>query len=109
MVTRPRRDEVWLIALDPAPGAEIQKTRPCVVISPDVLNDQLLTTMVAPMSTRIRPYPFRVNLTFQGKAGQVALDQSRAVALIRLVRKLGVVSPKAAREISAVLAAMFQR
>ena len=61
------------------------------------------------MSTKIRPYPFRVNLTFQGKAGQVAIDQSRAVSLIRMVRKLGAVSPRAALEISAALAGMFQR
>jgi len=108
-VTGPRRDEVWLVALDPVVGAEIQKTRPCVVISPDDLNGRLLTVIVAPMTSTIRPYPFRVNLTFQSKAGQVALDQSRAVSLRRMVRKLGAVSSKAAAEISDTLVEMFQR
>lgn len=106
---RPRRDQVWLVCLDPVVGAEIQKIRPCVVISPDELNDELLTAIVAPMTSTLRPFPFRVNLTFQGKAGQIALDQSRAVSLTRLVRKLGVISPKAALETSATLSEMFRR
>jgi len=109
VVTGPRRDEVWLVALDPVVGAEIQKTRPCVVISPDDLNGRLLTVIVAPMTSTVRPYPFRVNLTFQGKAGQIALDQSRAVSLRRMVRKLGAVSSKAAVEISDTLVEMFRR
>ena len=106
---RPRRDEIWLVALDPVMGAEIQKTRPCVVISPDDLNDELLTVIVAPMTSTIRPFPFRVSLTFQGKAGQIALDQSRAVSLTRMVRKLGTVSSRAALEASATLCEMFRR
>jgi mRNA interferase MazF len=109
MVKRPRRDEVWLVTPDPVIGAEIQKTRPCVVISPDELNDELLTIIVAPMTTTIRAYPFRVKLTFQGKTGQVAIDQSRAVSLMRMVRRLGVVSSKAALDISAILGEMFRR
>ena len=109
MVARPRRDEVWLVALDPVVGAEIQKTRPCVVISPDILNQQLHTVIVAPMSTKFRTFPFRVDLSFQGKAGQVKIDHSRAVSLLRLIRKVGAVSPKVALEISTVLAAMYQR
>ena len=106
---RPRRDEVWLVALDPVIGTEIHKTRPCVVISPDELNDKLLTVMIAPLTSTIRPYPFRVNLTFQSKAGQVALDRSRSVSMARMIRKLGTVSAKAAGEISTLLVEMFQR
>jgi mRNA interferase MazF len=106
---RPRRDEVWLVTLDPMVGAEIRKTRPCVVISPDELNDVLLTVIVAPLTSTLRPYPFRVNLQFQERPGQVALDQSRAVSLTRMLRKIGTISPRAAREISATLAEMFQR
>ena len=79
------------------------------MISPDELNDQVLTVMMAPMTSALQPYPFGVNLTFQGKPRQVALDQSRAVSWVRLVRKLGTVSSKAAREVSAVLARMFHR
>jgi mRNA interferase MazF len=109
VVNYPRRDEVWLIALDPSKGSEIRKTRPCLVISPDEMNEPLQTVLVAPMTTTLRSYPTRVTLTFRNKTGQVALDQLRAVDRQRLVRKLGMVSSKAAREISSVLLEMFVR
>ena len=105
----PRLDEVWLVTLDPTQGAEIQKTRPCLVVSPDESNLHLRTVIIAPMTTVERPYPTRVALTFQGKHGQVALDQLRAIDRQRLVRKLGRISPKAAASISAVLVEMFTR
>ena len=109
MVTHPRRDEVWLIALDPSKGSEIKKTRPCLVISPDEMNEPLQTVVVAPMTTTQRKYPTRVNLTFRGKAGQVALDQLRAVDRQRLIRRLGAVSSRTAREVSSLLLEMFVR
>jgi len=109
MVTHPRRDEVWLIALDPSKGSEIKKTRPCLVISPDEMNEPLQTVVVAPMTTTQRKYPTRVNLTFRGKAGQVALDQLRAVDRQRLIRRLGTVSSRTAREVSSLLLEMFVR
>lgn len=109
MVSYPRRDEVWLIALDPSKGSEIKKTRPCLVISPDEMNEPLQTVLVAPMTTTLRNYPTRVNLTFRNKTGQVALDQMRAVDRQRLVRKLGSVSTKAAHEVASVLVEMFVR
>jgi len=109
VVSYPRRDEVWLIALDPSKGSEIKKTRPCLVISPDEMNEPLQTVLVAPMTTTLRSYPTRVNLTFRNKEGQVALDQLRAVHRQRLVRKLGTVSTKAAHEIAGVLVEMFVR
>jgi len=105
----PRRDEVWLVALDPTQGAEIQKTRPCLVVSPDEMNQHLRTVMVAPMTTVTRPYPTRVQVRFQGKRGQVVLDQLRAVDRQRLVRKLGTVSPGTAQAVSATLLEMFSR
>jgi mRNA interferase MazF len=105
----PRRDEVWLVSLDPTHGAEIQKTRPCLVVSPDEMNQYLQTVIVAPMTTAMRPYPTRVPVRFHGKSGQTALDQLRAVDRQRLVRKLGTVSPSAARQASAVLLEMFSR
>lgn len=110
MVTdSPRRDEVWLVSLDPTQGSEIQKTRPGVVISPDEINRYLRTVIVAPMTTAERPYPTRVTLTFQGKRGQVALDQICAVDRQRLVRKLGRVPLKTVQNISATLIEMFSR
>jgi len=108
-VSYPRRDEVWLIALDPSKGSEIKKTRPCLVISPDEMNEPLLTVLVAPMTTTVRNYPTRVNLTFRTKTGRIALDQLRAVDRQRLVRRLGVVSTKTAREVSSLLVEMFVR
>src|SRR5215469_8116245 len=105
----PRRDEVWLVALDPTQGSEIQKTRPCLVVSPDEMNWHLRTVIIAPMTTAERPYPTRVALSFQGKRGQVALDQIRAVNRQRLVRKLGRVYPRAAHAVSALLVQMFVR
>jgi len=105
----PRLDEVWLVSLDPTQGAEIQKTRPCLVVSPDESNRHLRTVIIAPMTTVQRPYPTRVALTFQGKQGQVALDQLRAIDRQRLVRKLGRISPKTAAAVSMVLVEMFTR
>ncbi len=105
----PRLDEVWLVALDPTSGAEIQKTRPCLIVSPDEMNRHLRTVILAPMTTVERPYPTRVAVTFQGKRGQVALDQLRAVDRQRLVRKLGRISPRPAARVSATLVEMFVR
>lgn len=109
MVSHPRLDEVWLISLDPTQGSEIQKTRPCLVVSPGEMNRYLRTVIVAPMTTSERPYPTRVTVTFQSRQGQVALDQIRAVDRQRLVRKLGSVSAKTGQTVAAVLVEMFTR
>jgi mRNA interferase MazF len=109
VVSQPRLDEVWLLSLDPTQGSEIQKTRPCLVVSPDEINRHLRTVIIAPMTTSERPYPTRVTVTFQSKRGQVALDQIRAVDRQRLVRKLGSVSAKTAQAVSTVLVEMFTR
>jgi mRNA interferase MazF len=110
VVTRsPRLDEVWLVSLDPTRGSEIKKIRPCLVVSPDEMNQHLQTAIVAPMTTTMRPYPTRVNVVFQGKHGQVALDQLRAVDRERLRRKLGSISSATAQVVSAVLVEMFGR
>ena len=108
-MVNPRRDEVWLVALDPARGFEIQKTRPCLVVSPDEANAYLRTVIVAPMTTTERAYPTRVGITFRRKRGQVALDQIRAVDRARLVRKLGAAPAKTAHAVSSVLVEMFTR
>jgi mRNA interferase MazF len=95
-VNPPRRDEVWLVSLDPTQGSEIQKTRPCLVVSPNEANEYLRTVIIAPMTTTERPYPTRIGITFQSRRGQVALDQIRAVDRQRLVRKLGTAPAKTA-------------
>ena len=101
------RFEVYLVRLDPTQGHEIQKTRPCVVISPDEMNRHIGTVIVAPLTTKGRPYPTRIPLRFQRKSGQVVLDQIRTVDKTRLVRRLGKISDRAAREVLAVLDEMF--
>jgi mRNA interferase MazF len=102
-----RRFEVYLIALDPTIGSEIQKTRPCLVISPDEMNRHLKTVIVAPMTTQGRAYPSRVSCRFQGKSGQVVLDQLRTVDKTRLVRKLGRISAPTQRAVLDLLGEMF--
>jgi mRNA interferase MazF len=109
VVSEPQRDEVWLVVLDPTQGAEMQKTRPCLVISPEEMNEHLRTVIIAPVTTVARPYPTRVAVRFQGKRGQVALDQLRAVDRHRLVKILGAVSGKTAQEVSATLLEIFAR
>jgi mRNA interferase MazF len=84
-----RRSHVYLVRLDPTLGSEIKKTRPCVVVSPDELNEHLRTVIVAPMTTGGRPYPWRPRCRFQGRAGFVALDQLRTVDVERLGKRLG--------------------
>jgi len=105
----PLQDEIWLVSLDPTQGSEMRKTRPCLVISPDEMNRHLRTVLIAPMTTVKRAYPTRVSLTFQGKHGQVALDQVRAVDRQRLVRKIGKVSAATAQAVSTVLVEMFSQ
>jgi len=105
----PRRDEIWLVSLGPTRGVEIQKTRPCLVVSPDEMSQHLRTVIVAPMTTASRPYPTRVPVKFQGKDGQVALDQLRPVDRTRLIRRLGKVSESAALTASSTLVEMFRR
>jgi mRNA interferase MazF len=87
-----RRGEIWLAALDPTIGAEIQKTRPCVIISPPEMHDYLRTVTVAPMTTRSHPAPYRIPLRFRGKDGLILLDQMRTLDRQRLAHRLGVVS-----------------
>ena len=87
-----QRFEVFLVNLDPTIGHEIQKTRPCVVVSPNEMNRNIATVMIAPMTTKGRTYPTRVICQFQGKEGQIVLDQLRTVDKTRLVKKLGEIS-----------------
>jgi mRNA interferase MazF len=102
-----RRGDVFLVSLDPARDAEIQKTRPCVVVSPDELNSYLRTFIVAPLTTGGHPYPFRVSCRFEGRSGYVVIDQIRTVDRERLVRRLGKLSPSTVGRILVILQEMF--
>ena len=98
---------VYLVALDPTLGSEIQKTRPCVVISPDEMNRTIATVILAPMTTHGRLYPSRIPCHFQGKDGQIILDQIRAVDKRRVLKHLGQIAPITQQELLQTLAAMF--
>jgi mRNA interferase MazF len=102
-----KRFDVYLVNLDPTLGREIQKTRPCLVISPDEMNAHIATMIVAPMTTQGRAYPSRVVCRFQGRDGQIVLDQIRTVDKVRLMKKLGRISPQAQKGVLAVLAEIF--
>jgi mRNA interferase MazF len=102
-----RRFEVHLISLDPTKGSEIRKTRPCLIISPDEMNKHIRTVIIAPMTSTVKNYPTRVTTTFQGKKGQIVLDQIRTVDKNRLIKKLGSISSTAEEKVLRVLQEMF--
>ena len=104
----PVRGDVFLVSLEPARGREIRKTRPCVIVSPDDLNDELSTFVVAPMTTGGHPYPFRIPCQFRRKVGFVVLDQIRTVDADRLVRRLGRLSSPTLKKCLSVLREMFE-
>lgn len=102
-----KRFDIFLVNLDPTIGSEIQKTRPCVVISPDEMNRHIATVIVAPMTTKGQAYPTRIVCQFQGKDGQIVLDQIRTVDKTRLVKYLGTINPDEQKAILDILAEMF--
>lgn len=103
-----KRFDIYLVALDPTQGSEIQKTRPCVVISPDELHQNLRTAIIAPMTTALRSYPTRIELVFDGKTGQIALDQIRTVDKSRLLKRLGSLEQETAQRVCNILVEMFE-
>ncbi|HYH87322.1 MAG TPA: type II toxin-antitoxin system PemK/MazF family toxin [Pyrinomonadaceae bacterium] len=102
-----KRFDVYLINLDPTIGSEIKKSRPCLVISPDEMNRFIRTVIVAPMTTKGASYPTRVACKFQGRQGQIVLDQVRTVDKTRLVRRLGKIDKQTQTEVLSVLSEMF--
>ena len=102
------RGEVWLAALDPTIGSEIQKTRPCVVVSPPEMHDHLRIVIAAPMTTASHPAPYRIPVSFRRKDGLILLDQLRALDKRRLVRCLGAVNASVLAQTLAVLREMFE-
>jgi mRNA interferase MazF len=103
----PSRGDVYLVQLDATWGSEIRETRPCLVVSPDELNDHLSTVIIAPMTTGGHAYPWRVSCRFQGRSGFVAADQLRTVDVERLTRRLGRLSPNSLAAILSILEEMF--
>jgi mRNA interferase MazF len=101
------RFDVFLVSLDPTVGSEIQKSRPCLITSPDEMNRHIRTVIIAPMTTKGRSYPTRVACDFQGKQGQIVLDQIRTVDKSRLLRKLGRIDSQTQMKVLSVLHDMF--
>ena len=97
-----------LVTLDPTVGSEIRKTRPALVVSPDEMNAHIATVIIAPMTTKGRSYPTRVPCTFQGKSGNVVLDQLRTVDKARLVKRLGRLDAATSDAVLATLAKLFE-
>ena len=102
-----KRGDIWLVNLDPTIGSEIKKTRPCVIVSPQELNQHLRTVMMAPMTSKGFAAPFRVPVTHAGTKGLIVLDQMRAVDKQRLVKKLGQVSAKTMERVLKTLQELF--
>ncbi len=101
------RFDVYLVSLDPTIGAEIQKTQPCLIISPDEMNSAIQTAIIAPMTTKARNYPTRVSCRFEGKDADIVLDQLRTVDKSRLIKRLGRISPATQKRVLSVLAELF--
>jgi mRNA interferase MazF len=101
------RFDVFLVNLDPTVGHEIKKTRPCLIISPNEMNRHISTVIVAPMTTKGKKYPTRITCSFQGKKGQIIVDQIRTIDRKRLVKKLGVISKKTQAKTLSLLQELF--
>lgn len=102
-----KRFDVYLVNLDPTIGAEIHKTRPCLVISPDEMNAYIQTVILAPMTTKSRDYPTRVSCRFEGKDAHIVLDQLRTADKSRLIKRLGRITTSAQKQVLGVLAELF--
>lgn len=98
---------IYLINLDPTIGHEIKKTRPCIVISPDEMNNNISTIIIAPMTTKSHSYPTRVQLKFQDKTGYIVLDQIRTIDKRRIIKELGTVNKSIIKKIKSVLHEML--
>jgi len=98
---------VYLVNLDPTIGSEIKKTRPCVIISPNEMNENISTIIIAPLTSTQRNYPTRINCHVQGKEGQIVLDQIRTVDKKRLIKKIGTINKRTRLRLHKVINEMF--
>jgi len=104
-----KRFEIFLVALDPTIGSEIKKTRPCVIISPDEMNENINTIIIAPLTSTRKSYPTRIDIKFKNIKGQVALDQIRTIDKGRLIKKIGNISKNVEDKICSILVEMFSK
>ena len=104
-----QRFSVFLVNLDPTPGSEMKKTRPCVVVSPDEMNRHLSTVIIAPLTSTLRGYACRVGCVFESRSGEIALEQVRAVDQFRLIKLMGKIEDSECQQVLSVLQVMFAR
>jgi len=103
-----KRFEVWNIELNPTKGSEINKVRPCLVVSPNEANKFLNTVVIIPMTSTIKPYPTRLNCDFKGKNGQLVIDQIRSVDKSRLIEKLGIMNANTCKNVCSLIIETFK-
>lgn len=108
MVKPIKQFEVWIVEFDPAVGSEIKKSRPAVVVSNNILNDLYATVIVAPLTSTFRNYPSRPDTDFEGKGGQIALDQLKCVDKERLKKKIGTIDKSERIDLIEILSFIFQ-
>ena len=99
--------DVYLVSLDPTVGHEIQKSLPCLAVSPDEMNHNIGTVIIAPMTTKSHAYPTRVPVRFGGKDGWIVLDQIRTVDKVRLIKRLGKITKKEILAVKRVIKEML--
>ncbi len=99
--------EIYLINLNPTQGHEIKKTRPCLIISPDEMNHNIGTVIIAPMTTKSHDYPTRIPINFENKDAWIVLDQIRTVDKTRLVKKLGIIKKEQIIQVKKIIKEMF--
>lgn len=107
MAMEVKRFDVYLVNLDPTIGSEIKKTRPCLVISPDEMNRNIRTVIIAPMTSAQKDYPTRISCTFKKKQGQIVLDQIRTIDKVRLIKKLGTIDSRSQLDTISILQKLF--
>jgi len=103
-----KRFEVWQTGLNPTVGSEISKSRPCLVVSPNEANKYLSTVTIVPLTSTIRNYPTRINCHFEGKSGQLAIDQIRSVDKTRLIKKMGVLDEQTCKLLCNIMVETFK-
>jgi mRNA interferase MazF len=108
MVDSVKRFEIWNVGLNPTIGSEINKTRPCLIVSPNEANKHLNTVIIVPLTSKSKPYPTRLNCEFKGKEGQLVIDQIRSIDKTRLIEKLGIMDTKTCKELCLLLIDTFK-
>ena len=102
------KNEVWLTSLDPTIGREINKARPCVILSPDVINKYSATVTVAPLTSTLKKYPTRIDYNVNGKKGQIVIDQIRSIDKSRLIKKISSINEVTSDKVYKIIVAYFK-